>query len=64
MHVINFNFQFSINCLEKFSKKFDSTPLFKKNFYGPVNVYMLLFAIKIYCVCFIKKKFISKHKKF
>ena len=41
MHVINFNFQFSINCLEKFSKKFDSTPLFKKKFFGPVNVYML-----------------------
>ena len=30
MHVINFNFQFSIKCSEKFSKKIDSTPLSEK----------------------------------
>ena len=37
MHVINFNFQFSIKCSEKFSKKIDSTPLFKKKF---LDMYM------------------------
>ena len=63
MHVINFNFQFSINCLEKFSKKnLIVPPSTKKISWTCKCLHVIICDKDLLCVFYNKEVYIKTQK--